>query len=162
MRTLTAQLLTDHEALIAHIANRFALTMDYDAQELISFGRSVLIKNAHKWHPSRGKFSTFLWWLLRSEFIDYIKKQRRLVLTEVLDECVPSTASALPSATADLLSGTAGDAYAMVNIILQSGWHENLSRLSDRLFTEMTVKRKWTPARYNAAFAEIEQIVRDW
>jgi RNA polymerase sigma factor (sigma-70 family) len=162
MRKLHIELIQSHEKLIAHIANQFAQTMDYDAEELISFGRAVVIKNMRKWQPERAKFSTFIWWLLRSAFIEYIKKQRKLVLTDVLDECIPTADTSLPARLADLLSGVGSDAYEMVDTILKSKWHEDMSRLHTRLHNEMIVKRKWTEAKYDCAFDEIEALVAAW
>ena len=108
MRALTVDLLTNHQKLVADVANKMARRYAYpDVEDLIGEGRSIMLTRASKWQPSRGKFSTYLTWCLRNGLLDYIKRQKRMVASMQIDECVPDCrcSDSLPSRLRDLCDG---------------------------------------------------------
>lgn len=163
MRQQTIDLLQSHNDLIAHIANSFAETTQFDPEELISFGRSVLVSQAKKWDPARGKFSTFLYWLLRSSFTDYIHKQRKEVYVDVYEDVIeaPASYSPLPTNVADLLAGVSSDAASLVQVALDSEWDEEWKNLGDRLKKAM-LGMGWDEVRYVSAYNEVSGLVKEW
>ena len=163
MRASTVKLITDHEDLVANIARKFHESMQFDTDELISYGRSLILKNAAKWDPARGKFSTFLYWLLRSAFIDYIKKQRKEVFVEIYEDTVeaPASYSPLPTLLQELLDNLSDDARIMVNVVIESPWTENWQNMAERLHKKMS-GLGWDLPRFQAAFSEVQVYVKEW
>ena len=90
MRETTATMLRKHRKLIAHTANDMAAQLGYsDPDELVSFARSALIKRARYYDPDRGAVTTFIVWVTRNAIRDFVKRQRRLVTSDQVDEFVP-------------------------------------------------------------------------
>jgi RNA polymerase sigma factor (sigma-70 family) len=152
-----------HEKLVAHLANKFSETTQFDAEELISHGRYLLITNARKWDPARGKFSTFLYWLLRTEFISYIAKQRKEVYVDVYEDTVaaPESYTPVPTVVQELFDNLSDDAITLVRYSLASKWGDNWHNLSDLLKKAM-LKQGWDDSRFQLAYNEVQQQVKAW
>lgn len=163
MRQSTIDLLLNHEKLIAHVAHSFSQTMSFPADELISFGRSVVIQKASKWDESRGKFSTFVYCVLRSSFTDYIRKQRKEVFVDEFEDTVPApeTYSPLPCNVRDLLSTASADACRVVQIAIDGEWNENWKNLKT-LLARALASEGWEQQRIDTAFEEVASYVRTW
>ena len=123
MRALTVDLLTKHEKLVADVANKMSRRYNYpDVEDLIGEGRSVLLARIKKWDSTRGKFTTYATWCLRNGLLDYIKRQKRMVASDQIDECVADTRSSdsMPSRLHDLWEGLSEAGREVVHVCLTS------------------------------------------
>ena len=93
MRTDTIELFNSHQGIIQQVAWAFAQQFNVNQEELYCVGRTEALKVANKWHPGRGKFSTFLTWCLRKHFCDTVKKMTVEIATpedEMPQDAVPA------------------------------------------------------------------------
>ena len=182
MREMTVDLFLKHEDLICDVANKMARKLNFpDIEELISFGRSELIKKAPKWNPERGAFSTFATWVLRNAMLDYVERNRKLVpctsmptSTRATDgerstqdwiEQIPDgrTPDSLPSRLSDLLKGCSEGAQTVIHVCLTTdvgcvfGKRPALERVR-----KMLIKQGWTRRQTHHAFAEIHSLIAAW
>jgi len=134
MRALTITLLRDNEKLVASIANKMSRRYSYpDVEDLIGEGRSILLDKAHSWDPARGKFTTFATWVLRNGLLDYLKRQKKMVLSDQIDECVPDTRcrDALPSRLHDLWEGLSEAGREVLHVCLTTDFGDVFGRVHD-------------------------------
>ena len=175
MRKVTIDLLVSHQRLIADVARKTALKLNYhDPEELESYGREQLVIKASKWNPERGAFSTFATWVLRNAMMDYVARNRRLVpMSEVSAEdgdpvnwieAQPDTAAPAPQPSfMQELYETVGDsAREVLNVLASVDIQDVLGGRSlpiERL-RKILMERGWDRRRTHQAFRELGMAVR--
>ena len=176
MRQSTLELLRDHEKLVCSIANNMAERLDYsDVDELVSFARDALVKKAPKWDPTRGKFSTFITWVLRNAIIDYVGRNRRLVpssysisddgeetswLENVADERVSDS---LPSRLRDMVDGLSESAKEVIHVCLTVDLGDVFGRRPPiEKVRKVLLEQGWDRRETHKVFGEIAKLVKAW
>lgn len=178
MRQITVELLVSHQKLIADVSRKMALRLNYrDPEELESFGRSVLIEKAHRWDPSRGKFTTFAVWVLRNAMMDYVKRARRLVpMSEAVGddgEAVnwienqpdPKAPEALPSRMSELYEAVSESAREVLSVLASTDFGDVFGRGKTpplERVRALLIARGWDRRRTHRALKEIGGYVRSW
>lgn len=169
MRMDSMVLVENHQGIIHQQAWAWAQKFDVDQNELYSFGRSELIRVIPRWNPARGKFTTFLTWVLHNSFQDYIRKHRR---EEHMDPAllpeVPATVS--PSRThfigevVELVEGW--DAVEVIEVVEQlmdecalNEREMNRTQMKRAITLRLREEKGWRMPRIMTAFRELSNVI---
>lgn len=177
MRKITIDLLVSHKKLIADVARKMALRLNFpDPDELESYGREQLVIKASKWNPERGAFSTFATWALHNAMIDYVERHRRLVsMSETVGEdddsvnwieaqADPVPLTPIPSVMQELYETVSDSAREVLNVLMTVDLRDVLGRGQPPIerLRKILLARGWDRRQTHVALRELGTAVRGW
>ena len=171
MRQSTIELMQKHHRLISDMARKMSRRYNYpDMDDLIAEGRAIVLSRMGKWNPARGAFTTYATWVLRNGLLDYIKRQKRMVQSEQIDECLPDyrKMDSLPGRLDDLMGSLSDAGREVLDVCLTSDFGDVFKNSRDHRQAEGLIEwemktRGHSDATIRQGIAEVRsQITEGW